>query len=151
MSCDWRTVISGSTSMCRSTWLLRPVLRAKHFSTPSTPGTCAAAARISAIIRSLGMVSINCSMVSRVTRTNDQFYALFTQIRGAAATTLARQVAATAQMDAAESTVLLPLGTLAGLQEQRADTAAASASSAETQAFWVVVAATILALTAGVA
>src|ERR1019366_100601 len=78
-------------------------------------------------------------------------YALFTQIRGAAATTSARQVAATAQMDAAESTILLPLRTLAGLQEQRANTAAASASSAETQAFWVVVAATILALAAGVA
>jgi methyl-accepting chemotaxis protein len=82
---------------------------------------------------------------------NDGFHIIFTRIQSSGARTLARQVAATAQLEAAEPTVLLPLGTLAGLQAQRADAAQASASSAETQAFWIVVAVFILALAVGVA
>jgi methyl-accepting chemotaxis protein len=82
---------------------------------------------------------------------NNGFYSLFTRIQGSAATTLARVVLANEQLNAAEPTVLLPLGTLSGLQAQRADAAQAAASSAETQAFWIVVAAAILAMAAGVA
>jgi methyl-accepting chemotaxis protein len=89
--------------------------------------------------------------LARAAAANDAFYALFTGIRGTTAPTLARQVAVTAQLNAAEPTVLLPLGTLAGLQEQRADAAEASASSAETQAFWVVLTAAILTMAAGAA
>jgi methyl-accepting chemotaxis protein len=82
---------------------------------------------------------------------NEAFYALFTRLRGTTVTTLAREVAVTAQLNAAEPSVLLPLGTLGSRQEQRADAAEASASSAETQAFWVVVTAAVLALAAGIA
>jgi hypothetical protein len=38
------------------------------FSTPSTPETCCATSRMVRIMRSLGMVSINCKPVSRETR-----------------------------------------------------------------------------------
>ena len=82
---------------------------------------------------------------------NDGFCALFTRIQSPAPKTLARQVAVTAQLNAAAPTVLLPLGTLAGLQAQRADAAQASASSAETQAFWIVVTVFILAMALGIA
>jgi methyl-accepting chemotaxis protein len=82
---------------------------------------------------------------------NDGFYALFTGIRATTVTTLARQVAVTAQLNAAETTVLLPLGALAGLQAQRAAAAEASASSAETQAFWIVVTVAVLTLAACIA
>src|ERR1017187_7771583 len=82
---------------------------------------------------------------------NDGFYALFTGIRATTVTTLARQVAVTAQLNAAETTVLLPLGALAGLQAQRAAAAEASASSAETQAFWIVVTVVVLTLVACIA
>jgi methyl-accepting chemotaxis protein len=88
--------------------------------------------------------------LNRAAAANAAFYALFTRVQGAAATTLAREVAATARLDAAEHTVLLPLGTLGGLQERRAVAAEASASAAETQAFWIVVTAAILAIAAGV-
>jgi methyl-accepting chemotaxis protein len=82
---------------------------------------------------------------------NDGFYALFARIRGAAVTTPAGEVAATAQLNAAEPSVLQPLSTLGGLQAQRADAAEASASSAESQAFWIVLTAAVLAMAAGVA
>ena len=47
MRCDSRTVMSGSTSRCRSRWYCRPVLRAKDFSTPRTPAIPRATARTS--------------------------------------------------------------------------------------------------------
>jgi methyl-accepting chemotaxis protein len=82
---------------------------------------------------------------------NVAFYTQFTLVQGAAGTTLARVVAANARLSAAESTVLLPLATFGDVQAQRAAAAEAAASAAETQAFWVVVTAAILAIAAGVA
>ena len=107
---------------------------------------------VTAASRSLADTAAEAKPLARAVAANDEFYALFTRLRGTTTvTTLARQVAVTAQLNAAEPTVLLPLGTLGGLQEQRADAAEAAASSAETQAFWVVVTAAVLALAAGIA
>ena len=82
---------------------------------------------------------------------NVAFYALFTRVQGAAGTTSASVVAANARLSAAEPTVLLPLATFGDAQVQRAAAAEASASAAETQAFWIVVTAAILAIAAGIA
>jgi len=80
---------------------------------------------------------------------NEALYALFMRFRGAASGSVARLTVANARLDAAEPAALLPLAGLAHAQRERLDDAAAGASSAESQAFWVGVVAAILAALAG--
>ena len=82
---------------------------------------------------------------------NDRLYALFTRIRGAAGTSLARELAADQQLNVGEAGVLGPLNELDRAQAQRAQTAIAAVSSAKDQAIAVGIAATVLAVLAGVA
>jgi len=104
-----------------------------------------------AVSRSLADTPAEAQPLAQAIAANEGFYALFTRIRGSAATTLAHQIAVNAQLNAAEPSVLVPISTLGRLQAQRADAAEAAASSAETQAFWVVVTAAVLAMAAGIA
>ncbi len=61
---------------------------------------------------------------------NDRLYALFTRIRGAAGTSLARELAADQQLNVGEAGVLGPLNELDRAQAQRAQTAIAAVSTA---------------------
>ena len=81
----------------------------------------------------------------------DRFHALFTRVRGAAGTTLAREAAADAQLDAAEAGVLQPLKGLDRAQSGRAEASQAAAGSAAGQALGIGLAAAILAVVAGIA
>src|SRR6266851_3846562 len=65
---------------------------------------------------------------------NDRLYALFTRIRGAAGTSLARELAADQQLNVGEAGVLGPLNELDRAQAQRAQTAIAAVSSAKNPA-----------------
>jgi methyl-accepting chemotaxis protein len=82
---------------------------------------------------------------------NARLAALFGQLRGAAGTTLAREVRATTRVSAAESSVLGPLGQLNRAQLRRAAVAQAAASSAASQALAIGLAAAVLAVLAGIA
>ena len=83
-------------------------------------------------------------------RANTRFLALFRRVSGAAGTTLAREVRATAQLGAAEGSVLGPLNRLDGVQLRRAQAAQAAAASAASQAFGIGLAAAALAVLAGI-
>jgi methyl-accepting chemotaxis protein len=80
-----------------------------------------------------------------------RLYALFTQVQGAARTTLARETAALGQLSAGEGSVLGPLNTLQRLQDQRATASDADASAAAGQALAIGITGTILAVLAGAA
>ena len=82
---------------------------------------------------------------------NERFDALFGQLRGAAGTTLAREIRATTRVSAAESSVLRPLSQLDRAQQRRAAVAQAAASSAASQALAIGLAAAVLAVLAGIA
>jgi methyl-accepting chemotaxis protein len=90
------------------------------------------------------------ALLTQAVAANGRFYALFTGVRGAAGTTLPREIAATGQLSNAEPTVLGPLSGLRSTQAQRADAAVAVAATAKSQAFWIGVAAAILAVLAGI-
>jgi methyl-accepting chemotaxis protein len=81
---------------------------------------------------------------------NDAFYVLFTQIRGAAGTTTARQIKALDRLATAEGTVLRPLSLLDMAQGQRADAQQASASSTSAQATAIGIVAAVLAVLVGI-
>jgi hypothetical protein len=80
---------------------------------------------------------------------NDALYALFLRSRGAASGSVASLTVANARIDAAEPPALVPLAGLARAQAERLNDAAAGATSAETEAFWIGVAAAILAALVG--
>ena len=82
---------------------------------------------------------------------NARFATRFGQLRGAAGTTLAREVRATTLLGTAESGVLGPLDQLEGAQLRRVTVAQAAASSAASQALAIGLAAAVLAVLAGIA
>lgn len=82
---------------------------------------------------------------------NERFFALFTQLRGEAGTTPARQAAADTRLSAAEAQVTGPLRALDAAQTSRADAAEAAAASASDQALGIGLAAAALAVLAGIA
>ncbi len=82
---------------------------------------------------------------------NARFVALFDRVRGAAGTSLAREVRAASRLSAAEDIVLGPLGKLDAAQVRRDRTSRAAASSAASQALGIGLAAAILAVLAGLA
>jgi len=82
---------------------------------------------------------------------NQQLYVLFTRAHQNPRTTMAILVQSNAILDAAESPVLLPLAGLARAQAQRAATAVAGATTAESQALWTGIVAALLAILAGLA
>jgi methyl-accepting chemotaxis protein len=82
---------------------------------------------------------------------NAHFVALFYRERGAAGTSLAREVRATARLSAAENTILSPLDRLDNAELRRAEAARAAAGSADSQALGIGLAAAILAVLAGLA
>ena len=88
---------------------------------------------------------------ARAAAGNERFATRFGQLRGAAGTTLAREVRATTLLSAAESGVLGPLGQLDGAQLRRAAVAQAAATSAASQALAIGLAAAVLAVLAGIA
>ncbi|HEY6479906.1 MAG TPA: methyl-accepting chemotaxis protein [Streptosporangiaceae bacterium] len=79
------------------------------------------------------------------------YSSLFARTRPGAGTTLRRDVAANARLDAAEPTVLRPLNQLVGTLTARAERLQGAASSAEAQALGTAIAAAILAVLAGAA
>jgi methyl-accepting chemotaxis protein len=87
----------------------------------------------------------------QATQANDLFYALFTRIDAAGGTTRAREVAATAQLAGAETSVLRPLDAEDAAQLARANSFQLAANSAASQATGIGIAAAILAVLAGVA
>jgi methyl-accepting chemotaxis protein len=86
----------------------------------------------------------------QATRANDLFYTLFTRIGAAAGTTRPRELAATSQLAAAETSVLRPLDAEDAAQVARANSFQAAANSAASQATGIGIAAAILAVLAGV-
>ena len=84
----------------------------------------------------------------QATAAENGFFALFTQVQGAAGTTSAREVAAATRLTASDSSVLAPLGQLDSAQARRADMSQAAASAAAGQALGIGVAAAILAVLA---
>jgi methyl-accepting chemotaxis protein len=80
---------------------------------------------------------------------NTRYVALFEHLRGAAGTSLPREVAATSQLSAAEDITLGPLGQLDRAQSRRAEMARADTSSADSQALGIGLSAAILAVLAG--
>jgi hypothetical protein len=69
-----------------------------------------------------------------VARDEGRFYASFTSVKGAAATSRAREAAALASLDKAAAVVTSSLNTLHSFQEQRGNSAKAVADSADAQA-----------------
>jgi methyl-accepting chemotaxis protein len=86
----------------------------------------------------------------RAATANTQFLALFGQVKGAAGTTLAREIRATSQLRAAEASVLSPLNRLDAVQLRRARASQAAAGTAASQAFGIGLAAAVLAVLAGI-
>jgi methyl-accepting chemotaxis protein len=84
----------------------------------------------------------------QATAANNQFVALFAQVRAAARTTPSREAAANARLAAAEPSVLGPLHRLANAEARRAAAAQASNASAGSEAIDVGLATAILALLA---
>jgi methyl-accepting chemotaxis protein len=82
---------------------------------------------------------------------NERFVSIFSEVRANAGTTLRRETAANARLNAAEPLVLGPLTQLASAQASRADEAEAAASSASGQALGIGVAAAVLAVLVGAA
>ena len=73
----------------------------------------------------------------QATAANHRYGALFTQLRGAAGTTTARESKTVSRLSAAELSVLRPLGQLTVTQTQRALQSEAAASSAKTRTLTV--------------
>jgi methyl-accepting chemotaxis protein len=82
---------------------------------------------------------------------NERLYTVFAGSAASGGSTSAREASASARLAVAEPAVMRPLGELGQAQALRADAARASASSAETQAFWVGVIAAFLAVMGGIA
>jgi methyl-accepting chemotaxis protein len=82
---------------------------------------------------------------------NERFFARFTQVRGIAGTTLARESAANRRLNVAEALVTGPLTQLDHAQARRADAAEAAAASASGQALGIGLAAAILVVLVGIA
>ncbi len=80
---------------------------------------------------------------------NDSFNVLFTEIRGGAGTTKARQIASEDQLSQAEESVLKPLTQLDMAQARRADAGAATAAATAAQATAIGIVAAILAVLVG--
>ena len=87
----------------------------------------------------------------RATAGDDAFVTLLTSVRGAAGTTVPREVAALSRLAAAEPSVLVPLAQLDAAQSVRADSGQAAEASSAGQATAIGIIAAVLAVLAGVA